>query len=202
VGVCGSDFHAYGGTHPAYTYPRILGHELAGEILQAPAGSERHQAGKLVCHRALLGMAAIANACLKGRTNCCENLRVFGIHIDGGLQGALSVPVHLLHKSTLLDLDQLALVETLGIGRACSATERFEEGGISVGYWRRADWSGSHAVRPGGWIRCRGGGGKNKWRREFAAGFVGVETLPDAEARHGRCSIRCHRELSSDECEP
>src|SRR5260370_21469402 len=31
VGICGSDLHAFAGRHPAYTYPRILGHELAGE---------------------------------------------------------------------------------------------------------------------------------------------------------------------------
>jgi threonine dehydrogenase-like Zn-dependent dehydrogenase len=34
VGVCGSDFHALAGRHPIYTYPRVLGHELAGEIVE------------------------------------------------------------------------------------------------------------------------------------------------------------------------
>ena len=34
IGVCGSDFHAFAGRHPAYTYPRVLGHELAGEVVE------------------------------------------------------------------------------------------------------------------------------------------------------------------------
>jgi threonine dehydrogenase-like Zn-dependent dehydrogenase len=34
VGVCGSDFHAFAGRHPAYTYPRVLGHELSGIVVQ------------------------------------------------------------------------------------------------------------------------------------------------------------------------
>jgi 2-desacetyl-2-hydroxyethyl bacteriochlorophyllide A dehydrogenase len=43
-------------------------------------------------------------------------LRVFGVHLDGGMQEFLSVPITLLHKSEVLSLDQLALIETLGIG--------------------------------------------------------------------------------------
>jgi threonine dehydrogenase-like Zn-dependent dehydrogenase len=51
--------------------------------------------------------------CAAGRTNCCERLRLFGIHIDGGMQGVMSVPLSLLHKSDLLSLDQLVLIEPL-----------------------------------------------------------------------------------------
>src|ERR1700677_3495329 len=36
VGVCGSDFHAFAGRHPIYTYPRVLGHELSGIVLEVP----------------------------------------------------------------------------------------------------------------------------------------------------------------------
>jgi len=32
IGVCGTDLHAYEGNQPFFTYPRILGHELAGVI--------------------------------------------------------------------------------------------------------------------------------------------------------------------------
>jgi 2-desacetyl-2-hydroxyethyl bacteriochlorophyllide A dehydrogenase len=180
VGVCGSDFHAYGGTHPAYTYPRILGHELAGEVLQAPADQESIKQGDW-CAVEPYWACGHCHACLRGRTNCCENLRVFGIHIDGGLQGVLSVPVHLLHKSASLDLDQLALVETLGIGAHAVQRSGLEKGesalvigagpiGLAVTQFALASGSDVVVVE------------KNKWRREFAAGF-GVEALSDAEAR-------------------
>ena len=133
-----------------------------------------------MCHRALLGMRPLPRL-PKRTTNCCENLRVFGIHIDGGLQGALSVPVHLLHKSALLDLDQLALVETLGIGAHAVQRSGLEKGesalvigagpiGLAVTQFALAAGSDVVVVE------------RSKWRREFAASF-GVEALPDAEAR-------------------
>jgi 2-desacetyl-2-hydroxyethyl bacteriochlorophyllide A dehydrogenase len=120
-------------------------------------------------------------ACLKGRTNCCENLRVFGIHIDGGLQGALSVPLHLLHKSTVLSLDQLALVETLGIGAHAVQRSGLQKGesalvigagpiGLAVTQFAKAAGADVVIVE------------KNQWRREFATGF-GVEALADAGKR-------------------
>ncbi|OGP96088.1 MAG: hypothetical protein A2157_19075 [Deltaproteobacteria bacterium RBG_16_47_11] len=35
VGVCSSDVHAYRGSHPFVSYPRVLGHEIAGEAERA-----------------------------------------------------------------------------------------------------------------------------------------------------------------------
>ena len=33
IGICGTDLHAFEGTQPYFNYPRVLGHELAGEIV-------------------------------------------------------------------------------------------------------------------------------------------------------------------------
>ena len=35
IGICGTDLHAFEGTQPFFEYPRILGHELAGELIEA-----------------------------------------------------------------------------------------------------------------------------------------------------------------------
>jgi 2-desacetyl-2-hydroxyethyl bacteriochlorophyllide A dehydrogenase len=180
VGVCGSDFHAYRGTHPAYTYPRILGHELAGEVLQAPADQNSIKQGDR-CAIEPYWACGHCPPCLKGRTNCCDNIRVFGIHIDGGLQGVLSVPVHLLHKSASLNFEQLALVETLGIGAHAvhrSGLEKGESalvigaGPIGLAVMQFAQAAGADVVVVE----------KNKRRREFAASF-GVEAIAGAEDR-------------------
>ena len=32
MGICGTDLHAFQGNQPFFSYPRIIGHELAGEI--------------------------------------------------------------------------------------------------------------------------------------------------------------------------
>lgn len=115
VGVCGSDFHAFAGRHPIYTYPRVLGHELGGEIVEVPRNGSTLAPGDKCAIDPYIN-CGVCPACLRGRTNCCEQLRLYGVHVDGGMQGFLSVRVDLLHKSRTLSLDQLALIETLGIG--------------------------------------------------------------------------------------
>jgi 2-desacetyl-2-hydroxyethyl bacteriochlorophyllide A dehydrogenase len=58
----------------------------------------------------------------RGRPNCCEELRVLGVHVDGGMGDLLAIPPRFLHPVTDADLDVLALVEPLSIG--CHAVAR------------------------------------------------------------------------------
>ena len=41
MGICGSDIAAYRGVNPLVSYPRIIGHEIAGEVLEAPRATRR-----------------------------------------------------------------------------------------------------------------------------------------------------------------
>ncbi len=115
IGVCGTDLHAFAGRQPFFSYPRVLGHELAVEIIEAPDNPAGLRPGDRCAVEPYLNCGA-CHACLRGCPNCCESLQVLGVHRDGGMQEFLTVPVRLLHKSDKLSLDQLALVETLGIG--------------------------------------------------------------------------------------
>ncbi len=115
IGVCGTDLHAFAGRQPFFEYPRVLGHELGAEVLEIPSNSRGIRPGDRCAIEPYVNCQA-CHACLRGRYNCCERLQVLGVHRDGGMQQFLNVPVRLLHKSEKLTLDQLALVETLGIG--------------------------------------------------------------------------------------
>jgi 2-desacetyl-2-hydroxyethyl bacteriochlorophyllide A dehydrogenase len=115
VGVCGSDFHAFAGKHPAYVYPRVLGHELACTVLSAPPNAFGISQGDRCAIDPYVNCGE-CRTCRMGRTNCCERLEVLGVHRDGGMQNLMAIPLRLLHPSTSLSLDELALVETLGIG--------------------------------------------------------------------------------------
>jgi|CZKI01.1.fsa_nt_gi threonine dehydrogenase-like Zn-dependent dehydrogenase len=121
VGVCGTDLHAFAGNQPFFTYPRILGHELGVEVLAVGAGVANVKPGDRCSVEPYLDCQKCI-ACRRGKPNCCANLRVLGVHIDGGMREQLVVPARKLHPSATLSLDQLALVETLGIG--CHAVER------------------------------------------------------------------------------
>ena len=115
VGICGTDLHAFKGRQPFFTYPRSLGHELGVEVLALDAVETRLQVGDFCAVEPYLNCGT-CQACLQGYTNCCMALQVLGVHTDGGMREIIEVPISKLHKSTTLTLDQLALIETLGIG--------------------------------------------------------------------------------------
>ncbi len=113
IGICGTDLHAYEGTQPFFNYPRILGHELSGELVDfdnAP-GFETGEAVSVIPIS-----AAVSAACRRGKPNCCTDIKVFGVHIDGGMKEYISVPPQYLLHGEGLSFDELALVEPLAIG--------------------------------------------------------------------------------------
>lgn len=115
IGVCGTDLHAFAGRQPFFDYPRILGHELGVEVVDAGADPHDLKPGDRCSVEPYLTCGHCV-ACRRGRTNCCTELKCLGVHTDGGMRPLIAVPAHKLHRSTQLDFDQLALVETLGIG--------------------------------------------------------------------------------------
>lgn len=115
VGICGTDLHAYRGNQPFFTYPRVLGHELAVEVLALKGDAHGLKRGDQCAVEPYLDCGE-CQACRRGMTNCCENLRVLGVHTDGGLTQLMKIPTGKLHPSNRLKKEQLALVETLAIG--------------------------------------------------------------------------------------
>ncbi len=114
IGICGTDYHAFRGNQPFFSYPRVLGHELGAEVVAVGSNSTL-KIGDHVAVEPYLNCNE-CQACRSGHSNCCERLQVLGVHTDGGMTEYLKVPAHKLHKSEVLSFDKLALVETLGIG--------------------------------------------------------------------------------------
>jgi alcohol dehydrogenase len=121
VGICGTDIAGYQGRFPFYSYPRIPGHELGVEVLAVGTGVRNVKPGDHCSVEPYLNCQT-CDPCRQGRTNCCETLEVLGVHTDGGLRSRMLLPARKLHPSSKLTLEQLALVETLGIG--CHAVDR------------------------------------------------------------------------------
>lgn len=114
VGVCGTDLHIYTGDQPYLAYPRVMGHELSGLVEEAPAGSGL-AAGDPVYVMPYLSCGRCV-ACRQGRTNCCVNIQVLGVHRDGAFAEYLCVPRAFVHKAEGVTLDQAAMLEFLAIG--------------------------------------------------------------------------------------
>lgn len=115
IGICGTDLHAYQGNQPYFSYPRILGHELSGIITQIGANEEGLQTGNQVSIIPYMNCGA-CQACFSGKTNCCQHMKVLGVHIDGGMRERISIPIKHLIKTDGLTLDQSALLEPFAIG--------------------------------------------------------------------------------------
>lgn len=114
IGICGTDLHAFEGTQPYFSYPRILGHELAGELVEAD-NAPGFEPGETVTFIPYFNCGTCI-ACRSGKPNCCVNLKVSGVHIDGGMVEYLSVPSYSLVHGEGLPVDALALVEPLAVG--------------------------------------------------------------------------------------
>ena len=120
VGVCGTDYHAFAGRQPFFSYPRILGHELGVEVIALgpldAAGNPQNVKPGDKCSVEPYVSCGQCIACRRGRTNCCTQLRVIGVHTDGGMRESFLVPIRKLHPANKLSYDQIALIETLSIG--------------------------------------------------------------------------------------
>ena len=115
IGICGTDLKAFQGKQPFFDYPRIIGHELGVEIVEIGPNDRGLKVGDRASIEPYLNCGECI-ACRRGRTNCCSKLKVLGVHIDGGMREYINVPINKLHKSDVLSVDQLALIETLVIG--------------------------------------------------------------------------------------
>lgn len=116
VGICGSDMHIYHGTNPLATYPRIAGHEVAGEVVEIGEAVTTVKVGDHVVIEPIR-YCGECYACRKGRPNVCEHLSVFGVHEDGGMREYVVLPEKQLHAvNPSLDWDEIVLAEPYSIG--------------------------------------------------------------------------------------
>ncbi|SEA69283.1 zinc-binding alcohol dehydrogenase family protein [Paraburkholderia sartisoli] len=114
VGICGTDLHIFTGSQPYLEYPRVMGHELSAVVVEAERDSGL-SAGDSIYVMPYLSCGHCV-ACRQGKTNCCVNIKVLGVHCDGALTEYLSVPAQFVHKAEGVTLDQAAMLEFLAIG--------------------------------------------------------------------------------------
>lgn len=116
TGICGSDIGAFRGTNGLVTYPRVIGHEIAGEIVSIPENNKR---GLKPGDRVVVDPYLYCGSCYPcsvGRTNCCNDLKVLGVHIDGGMAEYYCHPADMLIKiPENMTWEQAAMAEPLTI---------------------------------------------------------------------------------------
>ncbi|WP_420963049.1 zinc-binding alcohol dehydrogenase family protein [Brucella sp. IR073] len=128
VGLCGSDFNTFKGLNPLVQLPRIPGHEIGGEIIEAGEGvAAAYSAGRRVIVMPYTNCGE-CSSCRKGRLNACRSNRTLGVQQDGGLAEEIVLPAEKLIINDTLEPRHLALVEPLSVGFHAVARGRVEAG--------------------------------------------------------------------------
>lgn len=115
VGLCGSDYAIFTGTHPHGHYPRIQGHEFSGRVeAVGPDYRGGLRIGTPVTVDPVIGCGRCP-ACTYGAPNACAAIRVLGVQADGALRSRIIVPSRSVHPVGDLPLDLAALTEPIAV---------------------------------------------------------------------------------------
>lgn len=131
--ICGTDIRVYHHGHKHMRFPRIIGHELSGEIVEVGKRVKGHKVGERVavapaipCERCYY--------CRRGMQSMCINLTAIGYHYDGGFAEFMRVPEDAVRNGCVnsipsnLSFEEAALAEPL----ACAINGQ-ELSGIGLG---------------------------------------------------------------------
>lgn len=110
VGICGSDMHAYHGHDPRRVPPMILGHELAGVIVEGDGLGRRVTVNPLIT-------CGACEYCVTGRDNLCAHRTMIGMTRAGGFAERMSIPASsLIELPPGMDMRTAALTEPAATG--------------------------------------------------------------------------------------
>ena len=180
AGVCGTDLHIFEGAQPYFEYPRVIGHELGGEIA-ALAGPSRFRVGQQVAVLPYVS-CGVCVACRRGKPNCCQRMNVIGVHSDGGFADWLAVPEDNLVDAEGVSLDQAAMAEFLAVGAHAASRGAIEPGQkvVVVG-------AGPIGLATALFARARGGKvtllDRRADRLAFARAAIGVDQTIEVDER-------------------
>ncbi len=96
AGICAGDMYIYQGKNPYAVYPVVAGHEIAGQVVEVGAGVTGIEPGMRVVVEPFIGCGH-CYPCRVGKSNCCANLRIIGVHMPGGYADYVTAPARNIH---------------------------------------------------------------------------------------------------------
>ena len=132
--ICGTDYHLFSWDEWAAENlrpPRVLGHELAGTVAAVGEGVTRVREGDLVGVESHIVDWTCAQ-CRRGQPHLCANLKVIGVHVDGGFAQSVVVPEANAIESNGLDPAVVALQEPMGNAVHAALVEPIEGRSVLV----------------------------------------------------------------------
>lgn len=120
AGVCAGDMYFYLGRNPYGRYPQICGHEIAGVVAAVGHGVSGWAPGARVVVEPFIGCGN-CYPCRIGKSNCCADLQIIGMHRPGGYADYVVAPAENIHRiPDGLSLPFASFAEPVAIGvQAC-----------------------------------------------------------------------------------
>jgi L-iditol 2-dehydrogenase len=113
AGICGTDLHIYKDEFRSVP-PVVLGHEVAGEVVEVGPGVEGVNTGWRVTTETYFYTCGLCRYCREGHANLCLGRRSIGSAVNGGFTQYVVVPAKNLHRlPDALDFQEGALTEPL-----------------------------------------------------------------------------------------
>lgn len=129
-GLCSTDLHLLSGRQPLGELPRIIGHELAGEIVELGAGASGWRIGARVT-AAIDVTCGTCRFCLVGETQLCPDMRRVGFERDGGHAEFVALPTgNLVALPAAISWEEAAILPD---AVACMYHSLMRQGGVGLG---------------------------------------------------------------------
>ncbi|NBU65563.1 MAG: alcohol dehydrogenase [Chloroflexia bacterium] len=132
AGICGTDLHIY---HDEFrtTPPVVMGHEIAGRIVEVGAGVTDISVGMRVTSETYYHTCQQCRHCRNGRPNLCLQRKSIGSAVHGGFTRYVRVPATNIHQIPANVSDQAAaLTEPLACVVNAIDLSRITPGDIAV----------------------------------------------------------------------
>lgn len=115
VGICGTDLHIFLGERGDVTLPRVMGHELSGIVEKTGEGVTNISVGDCVVFDPVVSCGS-CKICRSGHSNVCQDVKCFGVQMDGGFQDYIVVNADKLYKyPEHISFEEAALAEPFSV---------------------------------------------------------------------------------------
>jgi L-iditol 2-dehydrogenase len=102
--ICGTDIRTYRFGSNKINPPRVIGHEVVGEVIYAGETIKNVLVGERIQVVPAIGCGK-CRLCLKGHTNLCNELKTIGFQYDGAFAEYMEVPSDLIKQGNFNKLN-------------------------------------------------------------------------------------------------
>lgn len=128
AGICGSDLAIIHGRNPFAQYPLIPGHEFCGEIIETGSSENSFLKGQIVVVMPVIG-CGYCNSCREGNVNCCSQVKLYGVHLNGGFADEVIVKSkNILPVDKTIVPKNAVFSEPLAVGVHCNRIGEIKKG--------------------------------------------------------------------------